>query len=483
METKRINNALSSLYEIVKAMNSSRSLDDLLDFIISESIKLLGATNGSLLLKEESSDNLNTVTALGESSQILKKFKKIKIGQGVIGWVAQHGEPLLAPDVNREPRYIRASRFVKSELAVPLIREGKVIGVLDLNSNRYKKFDQFDLEIATILASQAAVSIHNAQLYQKFKKGGSFEYIVGNSPKILAILKLVETIAYSDAPVLIQGESGTGKELIARAIHEQSSRKNKPFIAVSCGALAEGIIESELFGHERGAFTGAIHQKRGRFELANGGTLFLDEITEVSPSIQVKLLRVLQEQQFERVGGTEPIHINIRIIAATNKDINEALASKSFREDIFYRLNVIPIELPPLRERAEDIPILAMYFLKLFREKYNKNISGISPDTMNNLINYSWPGNVRELQNYIERMIILERKDILTLESLTLPSPAFSQNPLPNLSLKEALKAAEKEFITHFLAFHKKNISKTAKGLKITRQHLYRKIKELQINL
>jgi len=483
MEPKRINNALSSLYEIVKVMNSTKRLEDLLHLIISESIKLLGATNGSLLLKEDSSENLVTVTALGESLQTLKKFKKIKIGQGVIGWVAQHGEPLLVPDVNEEPRYIKASRFVKSELAVPLIREGKVIGVLDLNSDRYKKFDQFDLEIATILASQAAVSIHNAQLYQKFTKDGAFEHIVGSSPKMLAILKLVETIADSDAAVLIRGESGTGKELIARAIHQQSSRKDKPFVAVSCGALAEGVIESELFGHERGAFTGAFHQKKGRFELADRGTFFLDEITEVSPSIQVKLLRVLQEQQFERVGGTEPIRVNLRIIAATNKNINEALASKSFREDLFYRLNVIPIELPPLRERMEDIPILAMYFLKLFREKYNKNISGISPETMDNFLNYSWPGNVRELQNYIERMVILERKEILTLESLTLPSPGFSQSLPPNLSLKEALKAAEKEFISNSLAFQNKNISKTAKYLKISRQHLYRKIKELQVNL
>ena len=483
MEPKRISNALSSLYEIVKVMNSTKRLEDLLHLIISESIKLLGATNGSLLLKEDSSENLVTVTALGESLQTLKKFKKIKIGQGVIGWVARHGEPLLVPDVKKEPRYIQASSFVKSELAVPLIREAKVIGVLDLNSHRYNKFDQFDLEIATILASQAAVSIQNAQLYQKSKKDESFEQFVGNSSKILGILKLVETIADSDASVLIQGESGTGKELIALAIHQQSSRKDKPFIAISCGALAEGVIESELFGHERGAFTGAFHQKRGKFELADGGTLFLDEITEISPSIQVKLLRVLQEQQFERVGGTGPIHVNLRIIAATNKNIQEALASKSFREDLFYRLNVIPIEIPPLRERVEDIPLLAMHFLMLFREKYNKNISTISPGVMNTFLAYSWPGNVRELQNYIERMIILERKEMLTLESLTLPSPRFSQNLPPNLSLKEALKAAEKEFISHSLTFHNKNISKTAMSLKISRQHLYRKIKNLQIQM
>jgi len=484
MEPKRINNALSSLYEIVKVMNSTKRLEDLLNLIISESIKLLGATNGSLLLKEESSGNLVTVTALGESLKILKKFKKIRIGQGVIGWVAQHGEPLLAPDVNKEPRYIRASRFVKSELAVPLIREGKVIGVLDLNSYHYNKFDQFDVEIATILASQAAVSIHNAQLYQKFKKDESFEQIVGNNPKMLAILKLVETIADSDAAVFIQGESGTGKELIARAIHQQSSRKNKHFIAVSCGALAEGVIESELFGHERGAFTGAFHQKKGRFELADGGTLFLDEITEVSRSIQVKLLRVLQEQQVERVGGTEPIRVNLRIIAATNKDIQEALASKSFREDLFYRLNVIPIEIPPLRERREDIPLLAMYFLKLFREKYNKNISSISPETMNTFLSHSWPGNVRELQNYIERMVILERKDALTVESLHLPPTTnFVGNLSPTLPLRQTLKKAEKEIISNALIFYQKNILRTAKSLKISRQHLYRKIKDFRLDM
>jgi Nif-specific regulatory protein len=485
METKRVSNALSTLYEIVKVMNSTRRLDDLLNLIISESIKLLGATNGSLLLREDSSKNLITVTALGESLQTLKKFKKIKIGQGVIGWVAQYGESLLVPNVNREPRYIKASRYVKSELTVPLIREGKVIGVLDLNSNQYNKFDQFDLEIATILASQAAVSIHNTQLYQKIKKDEPSEHFIGKSSKILAILKLVETIANSDAAVLIQGESGTGKEMVAFAIHQQSFRKDKPFVAVSCGVLAEGVIESELFGHEKGAFTGAFRQKKGKFELADGGTLFLDEITEISPGIQVKLLRVLQEQQFERVGGTEPIHVNLRIIAATNRNIQEALASKSFREDLFYRLNVIPIELPPLRERIEDIPILAMHFLKMFREKYNKNISEISSEVMNAFLACSWPGNVRELKNSIERMVILEKKMILNIETSTLPSRSFAES-LPHnlsLSLKETIRNTEKEFITNIIFLHNKNISKAAKGLKITRQHLYRKIKDLQIYL
>lgn len=482
IETKRISNALITLYEVVKVMNSTKRLEDLLKLIISESIKLVGATNGSLLLKEDSSENLITVTAIGESLRTLKKFKRIKIGQGVIGWVAKHGEPLLVPDVNKEPRYIRASRFVKSELAVPLIRDGKVIGVLDLNSNQYNKFDHFDLEIATIFASQAAISIENAQLYQKSKKDEMFDQFIGNSPKILSILRMVETIAESDAPVLIQGESGTGKELMARLIHQQSPRKDKPFIPVCCGALAEGVIDSELFGHERGAFTGAFLQKKGRFELADGGTLFLDEITEVSPSIQIKLLRVLQEQQFERVGGTKPIHVNIRIIAATNKNIHEALTSKSFREDLFYRLNVIPIEIPPLRERVEDIPVLAMYFLKVFCEKYNKNIKDISSELMNIFLNYSWPGNVRELRNCIERMVILERKSILTPEHLILSTPHLPRNPTIGVPLKEALRRIEKELITCSLTFHK-NITRTAKSLKISRQQLYRKIKELKIQV
>ncbi|MFO7996818.1 MAG: sigma-54 dependent transcriptional regulator, partial [Dehalococcoidia bacterium] len=255
----------------------------------------------------------------------------------------------------------------------------------------------------------------NISLRQKLEDHYRFENIIAKSSKMQRLIELIKVVGRSNATVLITGESGTGKELVARAIHSQSHRHNKPFVAVSCAALPESLLESELFGHEKGSFTGAYTQKKGKFEFANGGTLFLDEIGEMSANIQVHLLRVLEEKEFTRVGGNEPIRVDVRVISATNKDLRRAIEKQEFREDLYYRLNVVNIELPPLRERREDIPLLAEHFLHKFASENRKEVAGFAPDAMEFLLDYDWPGNVRELENAIERAVILAKDSLITI--------------------------------------------------------------------
>jgi DNA-binding NtrC family response regulator len=258
--------------------------------------------------------------------------------------------------------------------------------------------------------------------------GGRFPEIIGQSRPILRVLKLVEKVAKTDSTVMIYGESGTGKELIARAIHQHSQRSVNPLIPVNCGAIPEELLESELFGHEKGAFTNAIRMRAGRFEMSDGGTIFLDEIADMSPKLQVKILRVLQEHQFERIGGAKTVNVDIRVITATNKDLRQAMEGGHFREDLFYRLNVIPITVPPLRERKSDIPFLVDHFLGRFRKTRGSGVTNIEQPVMDKLIHYAWPGNIRELENIIERMVILAEGDALTLEDLP-PRIADSAKP------------------------------------------------------
>ena len=265
------------------------------------------------------------------------------------------------------------------------------------------------------------LAAENAYLQEEIRSEHNFEEIVGNSPALLALLRQVDQVAQTDATVLISGETGTGKELIARAIHKLGRRKERTLVKVNCAAISAGLVESELFGHVKGAFTGAIEKRMGRFELANGGTIFLDEVGELPLETQVKLLRVLQEHEFEPVGSSQSVEVNVRIIAATNRDLHEAVRAGRFREDLFYRLNVFPIQAPPLRERTVDIPVLAMFFVSQFAQRFDKKIDAISQDAMAQLSSYSWPGNIRELQNIIERAVVLCRSNVLTLATELLP--------------------------------------------------------------
>ena len=314
----------------------------------------------------------------------------------------------------------------------------------------------------------------NISLRQRLEDHYRFENIITKSSKMQRLIELIKVVGKSNATVLVTGESGTGKELVARAIHSQSHRHNKSFIAVSCAALPESLLESELFGHEKGSFTGAYTQKKGKFEFANGGTLFLDEIGEMSANIQVHLLRVLEEKEFTRVGGNEPIRVDVRVISATNKDLRRAIERQEFREDLYYRLNVVNIELPPLRERKEDIPLLAQHFLNKFASENRKEITGLSPDATEFLLDYDWPGNVRELENAIERAVILAKDSLITIVDL----PQKNMSPAYSTLARKNLKEMEKDHILHILRETGENYSEAARILGISRMTLYKKVKE-----
>ena len=308
--------------------------------------------------------------------------------------------------------------------------------------------------------------------------------IVGESPAIRALREQIQSAAPSHGRVLIRGESGTGKELIARAIHRQSLRADKPFVEVNCAAIPDELIESELFGHERGAFTGATTKRRGKFEMGDGGTIFLDEVGDMSLKTQAKVLRVLQEQTFERVGGTETMSVDVRVIAASNKSLEEEIQKGNFREDLFYRLNVIPFEVPPLRERKEDISLLASHFLRLFSQEYGKREKHLSPSAMTLLVLYPWPGNVRELRNVIERLVIMVAQEVIQDVDLA-PSLRARPGSEPGLdwdgTLREARERFERQYISRWLAECQWNITRAAERMGIERSNLHRKMKAYHI--
>jgi len=346
-------------------------------------------------------------------------------------------------DLEKEQKVPNDRRLIEvgilSDCIVPLIVGGKSIGTLGIGSTKKNQYCEADMQLLQDVANQVALAVANMRSYEEIGElkarlekenvylreeihtDHNFEEITGNSPALLAVLRKVEQVAPTDSTVLIYGETGTGKELIARAIHDRSGRKKRPLVKVNCSAISAGLVESELFGHVKGAFTGALERHVGRFELADGGTIFLDEIGELPLATQVKLLRVLQEREFEAVGSNRPVRVDVRVIAATNRSLQESIRAGEFRADLFYRLNVFPVEVPPLRERSSDIPQLAMFFLARYSKKLGKEIQGISPQTLERLSAYAWPGNVRELQNVIERAVILSRGSVLELEPDLIP--------------------------------------------------------------
>ncbi len=394
------------------------------------------------------------------SSDYFRVGLELRRGEGISTWVFDHQQPVLRRDLEKEQQYPNDRRHladgIYSYCVVPLIIRGKSIGTLNVASRTRNQYSERDLEFLQEVASQVALAVENMQSYQEIaalkarlekenvylqeeiRTEHNFEEIVGNSPALLAVLRKVEQVAPTDSTVLICGETGTGKELIARAIHDRSARKDHPLVKVNCSAISAGLVESELFGHVKGAFTGALERRSGRFELADGGTIFLDEVGELPLETQVKLLRVLQEREFEPVGSSQPVRVSVRVIAATNRNLEEAIQTGSFRSDLFYRLNVFPIEAPPLRERRSDIPKLARFFLSHYSKKLGKNIEGISQDTMDRISGYSWPGNVRELQNVIERAAILCQQPILELNPDLAPISAGGVLPQAPEGLSEA---------------------------------------------
>jgi DNA-binding NtrC family response regulator len=343
--------------------------------------------------------------------------------------------------------------------------------------------DRLSLLVKRALSTRDLVLQHRAlkEEVEKFERKKKFANIIGKSAQMKKVLEIVDQVAQTKASVLITGESGVGKELIADAIHNLSNRKDKSFIKVHCAALSESLLESELFGHEKGSFTGAVSRKRGRFELAHLGSIFLDEIGEINPSVQVKVLRVLQEKRFERVGGEETLEVDVRIIAATNRDLKDEIEKGSFREDLFYRLNVVNIHVPPLKDRKEDIPLLSTAFLNEFAEENGKTIEGIDPKTHNILFNYSWPGNIRELRNCIESAVVMCKGNVLLPDDLPPSVRTGSEGNYIKINIDTPLSEAEKQIIQTTLNYHKGNKSKTAEILGIGRKTLHRKLSEYQL--
>lgn len=342
--------------------------------------------------------------------------------------------------------------------------------------------ERVELLIKKLLAHQDVIK-ENIALKQKLEKRFQFEELIGKSHKMEQVFELIRTVAKSNATVLIQGETGTGKELAARAIHAASNRKSGPFIPVNCANLPETLLETELFGHEKGAFTGAITQKKGKFEVAHRGSLLLDEIGDISLNVQLHLLRVIEQKEFTRVGGNQVIKVDVRIISSTNKDLKKAIEQEKFREDLFYRLNVVSIHLPPLREKTEDIPVLAHYFLRKYNVENNKNITDFSPKAMEFFMNYRWPGNVRELENAIEHSVVIAKDEIIQFNDLPVLMRKHSAKETFPLTTDKTMAELEKEYIIKVLKENNWNRTRTARILGIERVTLYNKIKSYGLNV
>jgi Nif-specific regulatory protein len=380
---------------------------------------------------------------------------------------------------------------VHSLLCVPLTIFQKVTGCIYLDTcNAASRFDEDHLQLVAAIAGISAVALENARRMQWLEQENlrlsaeiNLEHnLIGESPRMKEVYQFLARVAPTDSNVLLQGESGTGKELAARAIHRNSPRSAKSFIAINCAAIPEGLLESELFGHERGAFTGAVAQKKGRLEIANGGVVFLDEIGELAPALQVKLLRVLQEREFERVGGMRPIAVDIRLIAATNQDLSEAVKAGRFRKDLFYRLNVLSLVMPPLRERREDITMLANYFVSKCIKKCHMRSKKLAAETLECLVNYDWPGNVRELENAIERALVLSAADVIQPEDL--PESILEKGLGPSTegaSYHNQVKALKKQLILNALEETKRNYTAAAQLLGVHVNYLHRLIRNLDL--
>ncbi len=449
-------------------------------------------------------DEIEVVAAEGPPGG--KADAKFRLGEGITGRVVQSGKPIVVPRVSREPMFLRRTsdrpelaREEISYVCVPILLNRKAVGALGADF-RFKADRDFDrsVKFLGVVASLMAQAIRiqrvidaerdrlreeNTHLKLELRERYDFSNILGTSGPMRLVYEQVAQVARTDTTVLVRGESGTDKELIAQAVHYNSLRAKRPFIKVSCAALPESLIESELFGYEKGAFTGAHAPKKGRFELAEGGTLFLDEIGELNLSTQIKLLRVLQEREFERLGGTKTLRANVRMIAATNKDVEKAIADGSFREDLYYRLNVFAIFIPPLRERKPDLLLLADHFLEKASIANSRHIKRISTPAIDMLMAYHWPGNVRELENAIERAVVVCDGQVVHAHHLppTLQTAA-SSGTLTSLSLEEAIAAYEKDLIQDALKTSRGNRAKAARLLNTTGRIMNYKVRQLGID-
>lgn len=494
METKSNSHDLpiACFKEITNWVNSVLNLEQLLEVIIDTATRMMKAKASSLLLLDEKTQKLYFKVATGEKRDQVRQFE-VRLGEGIAGFVAQKGEPLLIPDVRKDPRWDKkiseSVGFKTTSIAcVPLKTDHKIIGVFEIiDKEDGSPIKEDDMNMLSVIADMASMAIINARKIDRVQKEnmdlrqeiGDKYKIVGQSRELTKVISDALKVANSKTSTLILGESGTGKELLARLIHQAGPRKFMPMVVINCAALPETLLESELFGHEKGSFTGATARKIGKFELADGGTIFLDEIGEMSQSMQAKLLQVLQEGMFYRVGGIEPISVDVRVIAATNRDIQKEVSEEKFREDLFYRLNVVEINMPPLRERKEDILLLADHFLNMFKRETGLYDLLISEKAMERMMEYDWPGNVREFRNAIERAVVMGNGKVIMPDDLPISRTKMSSSEIEaGLTLKEALDRFKKEFVRKTLEKTSGNRSKAAKIMDIQRTYLSRLISE-----
>ena len=491
---------LSSLIEISQALSGTLNLTAALPQALDVLERHHQVVRSAVTLLEEDSGELAIRASTGLSAD--GQRARYRLGEGITGRVVETGKPIVVPQVSREPLLVnRAARRDRQELTficVPILVNRRPVGALgvDLPFKKDRDFDRsskFYKLVAAIIAQAVKVSRmaeaerkrlvdENAHLRDELRDRYAFQHLIGTSAPIRQVYDQVAQVARSSTTVLIRGESGTGKEMIAHAIHYNSARGKKPFIKVSCAALPESLIESELFGYERGAFTGAQGLKKGRFELADGGTIFLDEIGDLSLATQIKLLRVLQEREFERLGGTQSVRVNVRLVAATHRPLERLIAEGAFREDLFYRLNVFTIFAPPLRERKPDIMLLADHFLQKYSGEHHKVIRRIATPAIDMLTSYHWPGNVRELENTLERAVLVCEGGVIHAHHLppTLQT-AEASDTVPRVSLAESVEAFEKDLILDALKTTRGNRARAAKLLATTERILNYKVRKYGI--
>jgi transcriptional regulator with GAF, ATPase, and Fis domain len=489
-EHERVARDLAVLLKIGSRINLLRQTKDLQQEILNSIFEVVPVDRGAILL---GSGETEFSSVYGRERE--DKGKPLHISRTVVDKVLAEGVAVFTNDIRTSESLSTAESLVAAQISslmcAPLIVFEKIVGVIYLDtSDRTVRFDEGHLQLLAGIAGIAAVSLENARQMEWLEGENSrlrstleIEHnMVGESPAMDEVYRFIERVAPTNSAVLICGESGTGKELAAHAIHVNSPRAIKPFVVINCAALAETLLESELFGHERGAFTGAITQKKGKLEVAEGGTVFLDEIGELAPSPQSRLLRFLQDHKIERLGSTRSIELNVRVVAATNRNLDEAIAKGIFRGDLYHRLNVVKITMPPVRERREDIPLLASYFAAKYAKACKRTISGISPAARALLQSYDWPGNVRELENAIERAVVLGSADVIETDDL--PEQILESantGKLPVAKYYEAIKHAKRELILKALEQAKGNYTEAASALGVHPNNLHRLIRTLDL--
>ena len=504
-EVRREVQELTLLFEVGQILERSLDLRDVMSPILEAMADHMGMLRGTITLLNRETGEILIEAAHGLSTQ-QRQRGRYRLGEGVTGQVVQSGRPMLVPHINDDPMFLDRTGARQdvdkrdiSFLCVPIKLGVEVVGALSADRLFTEEVDlQEDLRLMGVISAMIAQAVRlrqqaleenqrlmeeNTRLQQSLRDRYQPANIIGKSKAMHLVYDLIAQVSTSNTTVLIRGESGTGKELVAHAIHYGSPRAAQPFIKVNCAALPESVIESELFGHEKGAFTGAHARRKGRFELAHGGTIFLDEVGDLSQTTQVKLLRVLQEKEFERVGGAETIKCDVRVIAATNRELEDLIESGTFRTDLYYRLNVFPIHVPPLRERGTDILLLANHFAEKFSTDTGKKIRRISTPAIDMLMSYHWPGNVRELENCLERAVVLSSDEVIHGHHLppTLQT-AEASGTMHHGTLDETMDNVERELIVEALKSCRGNKAKAARMLGITERVMGLRVNKHEID-